>query len=131
MKLQPFRKSFFLAPESYTFHAVSELITKQKTWKLQDTLLWKYDIASNPALTGRSIHNQRIERLWKDVFTYVLQHDYTLYFLESISKESTGLLTTSPHYRIITPFELKGTRVHYNCVLQVFYQFAKSEYTAP
>jgi hypothetical protein len=30
-------EQFLLAPESFTFHAVSEQITEQKTWKLQDT----------------------------------------------------------------------------------------------
>lgn len=47
-------------------------------------MLHKYNVESNPVITGRSIHNQRIERLWRDVFTYVLQHYYNLfYFLES------------------------------------------------
>ena len=37
-------------------------------------MLHRYDVATNPVITGRSIHNQQIERLWRDVFTYVLQH---------------------------------------------------------
>ena len=34
-------------------------------------------------LTGKSVHNQRIEKLWRDVFVDVLSHFYELfYFLE-------------------------------------------------
>jgi hypothetical protein len=47
-------------------------------------MLHKYGVATNPVITGRSIHNQRIERMWKDVFTYVLQYFYNLfYYMES------------------------------------------------
>ena len=34
-------------------------------------------------ITGKSTHNQRVERLWKDVFTGVLSFHYRMfYFME-------------------------------------------------
>ena len=39
-----------------------------------------------PYLTGLSVHNQRIERLWRDVVTYIFQHYRDLFeVMESIS----------------------------------------------
>ena len=36
-------------------------------------------------LTGLSVHNQRIEWLWRDVVTYIVQHYRDLFeFIESI-----------------------------------------------
>ena len=38
-----------------------------------------------PHLTGLLVHNQRIERLWRDVVTYIVQHYRDLFeFMESI-----------------------------------------------
>ena len=41
----------------------------------------------NPMITGSSIHNQRIERLWRDVFRCVLSLFYQVfYYLEDCGK---------------------------------------------
>eukprot|EP00794_Sanderia_malayensis_P010667 gene10667-11796_t len=37
-------------------------------------MLAKFGIDRKPVFTGRSVHNQRIERLWKDVNEYVTSH---------------------------------------------------------
>ena len=43
--------------------------------------------SSNPVITGSSVHNQRIERLWRDTFRCVLSLYYQLfYFLEDCNK---------------------------------------------
>lgn len=42
---------------------------------------------TNPVITGASVHNQRIERLWRDVFRCVLSVFYQLFYhLEEMGK---------------------------------------------
>ena len=69
-----------------TFHTPCRIRTDHGTENVEVAryMLQTHNMASNPVITGRSIHNQRIERLWRDAFTYVVQHYYNLfYFLES------------------------------------------------
>lgn len=48
-----------------------------------DYILEKRGVDSGCMITGKSTHNQRIERLWRDVFTSVLSYFYELfYFME-------------------------------------------------
>ena len=48
-------------------------------------MLDKFGPENVPHLTGLSVHNQRIERLWRDVVTYIVQHYRDLFeFMESI-----------------------------------------------
>ena len=47
-------------------------------------MLDRYGAESNPVLTGQSVHNQRIERLWRDVHNYIAMYFKNIfYFLES------------------------------------------------
>lgn len=69
-----------------TFHFPRRIRTDYGTENVEVArlMLQKYGITSNPVITGRSIHNQRIERMWRDVFNYVLHHYQSLFFfLES------------------------------------------------
>ena len=43
-------------------------------------MLAKYGTQNKPFITGLSVYNQRIERLWKDVKTYVVGHYCDLFF---------------------------------------------------
>ena len=48
-------------------------------------MLDKFGPENVPYLTSHSVHNQRIERLWRDVVTYIVQHYRSLFkFMESI-----------------------------------------------
>ena len=48
-------------------------------------MLHHYGSLRNPVITDLSVHNQRIERLWKDVNLYIVQFFKNLfYYLESI-----------------------------------------------
>ena len=46
-------------------------------------MLTRYGVDSKPVLTGQSVHNQRIERLWRDVHNYVVSYYRNIfYFLD-------------------------------------------------
>lgn len=48
-------------------------------------MLNRYGVESKPVLTGQSVHNQRIERLWLDVHTFIVSHFKNIfYYLESV-----------------------------------------------
>jgi hypothetical protein len=69
-----------------TFHYPRRIRTDHGTENVEVArfMLHKYGITKNPIIRGRFIHNQRIERMWKDVFAYILQYFYNLfYFMES------------------------------------------------
>ena len=51
-------------------------------------MLGKFDTENFLHLIGLSVHNQRIEQLWRDVFTYIVQHYRDLFEFT----ESTGIL---------------------------------------
>ena len=53
-----------------------------------DFMLEKRGVDSGSMITGKSTHNQRIERLWRDVFTGVLSYFYKLFY----SMEEEGIL---------------------------------------
>ena len=47
-------------------------------------MLHHHGTASNPVLTGRSVHNQRIERLWRDAIqSFIGMYKQLFYFMES------------------------------------------------
>ena len=47
-------------------------------------MLDRYGAESNPVLTGQSVHNQRIERLWRDVHNYIgMYFKNIFYYLKS------------------------------------------------
>ena len=50
---------------------------------IADFMIDKRDTGRGSQITGKSTHNQRIERLWRDVFTGVLSFYYKMfYFME-------------------------------------------------
>ena len=47
-------------------------------------MLQKFGVEHHPVITGLSVHNQRIERLWVDVSNYVISHFKNIFaYLES------------------------------------------------
>jgi len=44
-------------------------------------MIEKRGIQSSPVITGKSVHNQRIERLWVDVFLYVAQQYRNIFYM--------------------------------------------------
>ena len=112
-------------------------------------MLHRYTVATNPVITGRSIHNQRIERLWRDVFTYVLQHYYNLFYyleannelkptneIEMFALQYVFLPRINRALDIFTvqwnnhPMRTEGNRSPLQIWTAGFYEFAESTYQA-
>lgn len=55
---------------------------------IAEFMISKRGTANRSMITGKSVHNQRIERLWRDVYTGVLAYYYQLFF----HMEDAGLL---------------------------------------
>lgn len=110
-------------------------------------MLHRFGVAAKPCLTGLSVHNQRIERLWKDVNTYVTSYFRNLfYYFESLDLlnplDEVHLLAL--HYvfkprinRALTifvsqwnnhPLSSEGNKSPYQLWVQGFYQFANSDH---
>ena len=48
--------------------------------KVAEYMLLKREIKTKTVITGRSVHNQRIERLWRDVFNGCLSRYHELFY---------------------------------------------------
>ena len=52
---------------------------------MAEWLLNHHGVHKNPVITGKSVHNQRIERLWVDLSATATSHFVNLfYYMESI-----------------------------------------------
>ena len=133
-----------------TFHYPRRIRTDHGTENVEVArfMLHKYGITTNPVITGRSIHNQRIERMWKDVFAYVVQYFYNLfYFMESqdILDPDNELHLFALQYIYIPrvkraldyftlqwnnhPMSTQGNKSPLQSWTAGFYEFAESNYT--
>lgn len=70
-------------------------------------------------ITGCSVHNQRIERLWRDMHRSVAILFYKLFYciMLGLIKHLLNLLVVG----IIIPYEQLGINLHSNCSLLVLY----------
>ncbi|RXM91841.1 hypothetical protein EOD39_20760 [Acipenser ruthenus] len=65
-------------------------------------------------ITGRSVHNQRIERLWRDVFSNVLDLFYQIFY----NLESEGLLNPDNEIHFCTALDFPSTNPEAPAFLQ-------------
>ncbi len=77
--------AFCKAVESY---GIPRRVRADRGTQVRDYMISAHDSAMNSFIAGRSVHNQRIERLWRDVFSSCILTYYSLFWY----MEESGLL---------------------------------------
>jgi len=71
-------------------------------------MLRKYGTSSKPFITGLSVHNQRIERLWKDVINYVVGYFRDLFY----EMEDNGILDPNDEVDLISLYYAFNSKIN-------------------
>lgn len=79
---------------------------------IDDYMIEKRGSGRGRMITGKSTHNQRIERLWRDVFTGVLSYYYQLFYF----MEDEGMLDPLDQFHIAALHHVFLPRV--NCMVE-------------
>ncbi len=80
--------AFSKAVESYGIPRRVRADRGTENTQVRDYMISVYGDARKSFIAGRSVHNQRIERLWRDVFSSCILTFYSLFYF----MEESGLL---------------------------------------